>query len=355
MIFIPYLHVLKKLFHLLLLLFFFLLIIYADLVLYGLQQLKGQMNIIIHAKEVKGLLADSSFDKKYREKLLLIQQVRKFSVDSLGLKDSENYTSFYDQQGKPALWVLTACEPFALNPYTWKFPVVGKVSYKGFFKKEIGEKEEQQLLTKNFDTNLSPVTAWSTLGWFRDPILSGMIDRRNDGEIAELIIHELTHATVYVKNNVEYNENLATFIGEQGAMRFMNSCFANDLQKIIEYDNALHDGRLYSEAIVQSAKELDSLYKTFNSKIDSSVKKLLKEKMIDKIISGLKNIPLKNPDRYLKKFDPDKSGRFVPNNTYFMSYLRYHNMQPLFEYRLKYYFNGDLKKFISSIDENNPL
>ena len=98
------------------------------LVIYGVQQLKGQMHIIYNARDVNECLNDATVPDSIKQKLLLIRAIRKYAVDSLGLKDSKNYTTFYDQQNKPVLWVLTACEPFAMKAYQWYFPLLGNVS-----------------------------------------------------------------------------------------------------------------------------------------------------------------------------------------------------------------------------------
>ena len=313
------------------------------LIIYGMQQLKGQLHIIFNTVPVEEVIIKKTVSEQYIAKLLLIQKIRKFAVDSLGLNNSSSYTTLYDQHDKPVLWVLTACPQFEMNPYEWHFPFLGNVSYKGFFKKEIGLAEETTLKNQLYDTDLGTAGGWSTLGWLRDPILSNMLKRKN-GQIAELIIHELTHATVYLSGNVEYNENLATFIGEQGAIRFLNSgsgIDSSDLQTYLFYKN---DEEVFGNYMVTGGNRLDSLYSTFGNQTFRE-KLQLKYKLILEIINGIKLLPLHHPEKYIFRFPGSK----LPNNTWFLSFKRYRSRQKELELKLNAAFNGNLNAYIQSI------
>src|SRR5262245_54707547 len=105
----------------------------APLVIYGIDQGRGQLNIVMHSVEVDDVLSDPKVPDSIKAKLRFIEDVKKFAIDSLGLKGTKNYTTYFDQQGRPLLWVLTASDRFALKAYEWKFPLLGSVSYKGYF------------------------------------------------------------------------------------------------------------------------------------------------------------------------------------------------------------------------------
>jgi len=196
------------------------LMLFSQLVIYGLKMGKGQLHIVMNARPVQECLNDKDFPDSLKSKLILINEIRRYAIDSLSLKDSPNYTCVYDQHDKPAIWVVTACEPYSLHPKQWKFPIVGTVPYKGFFNKEEALNEQLKLNAEGYDTKLGSTNGWSTLGWFKDPILSNML-YQSPGNLAELIIHELTHSTIFIKNNVQHNENLANFVGETGAKKFL--------------------------------------------------------------------------------------------------------------------------------------
>lgn len=314
------------------------------LVIYGLQQLKGQMHIICNARDVNECLNDATVPDSIKQKLLLIGEIRRYAVDSLGLKDSKNYTTLYDQQSKPVLWVLTACEPFAMKAYEWNFPLLGAVSYKGFFDKEIGLPEEAKLKAIFYDTEYSPVSAWSTLGWFRDPVLSNML-KRKEGQIAELIIHELTHATVYLPSNVDYNENLATFVGEQGAIRFLTYKYGADATQTLNYQHYKADETVFGSYMVNACAHLDSVYQSINTNLSFRDKLKIKYNTITEIVLGINQLTLYNKQRYAFSFPGDH----LPNNSWFLSYRRYRVNQNDFDAQLKNKYSGKLEGFIGML------
>lgn len=191
---------------------------------YGLRQLNGQLNIVINSREIVDVLDDSQVPDSVKVKLLLIQEIREFAFDSLGLTRNENYTTFFDQRGQRLMYVVTASERFRLKPYVWRFPVIGTVGYKGFFKKELAVEEADRLKLLGYDVHIGGASGWSTLGWLKDPVLSQMLSL-SEGDLAELIIHELLHGTIYIPDNTEWNENFATFVGEEGARLFLRHKF----------------------------------------------------------------------------------------------------------------------------------
>lgn len=291
---------------------------------YGFNQLKGQLNIIYNAQPISEVIENPLTPDSVKAKLILIREIKKYAVDSLGLAETNNYETYYDQKGKPALWVLTAAPEFKMEPYKWKFPFLGSLSYKGFFQKQKGVDELQLLKKKGFDADLSTVSAWSTLGWFGDPVMSSMM-RKNVGSLAELIIHEMTHTTLYVKGNVEFNENLATFIGEIGAEKFLTYKFKDDSNVLTNYINHRKDNRIFSEYVVTSVAKLDSLYKDVDFISLTYPDKLrLKYQKIALIVLHISKLPLKNHQR----FEWNLQDKRLPDNTWFLSYSDYHALQP---------------------------
>src|SRR5690606_3806447 len=109
-------------------------------------------------------------------------------------------------------WTVSASDPWRLQPYEWSFPIVGRVPYLGFFKEEEAREKEQELIQKGLDTYLRGVSAYSTLGWFEDPLLSSMLNYE-DHVLAETLIHELVHTTIWIKNSTDFNERLASYLG----------------------------------------------------------------------------------------------------------------------------------------------
>ena len=147
-----------------------------------------------------------------------------------------------------------------------------------------------KLMREGFDTDYHPTSAWSTLGWFKDPILSNFL-KRSEGQIAELIIHEMTHRTLYVKSSVDFNENLASAVGETGAEAFLKYKYGDSSTQLIDYLNRNEDYNRFASHMIAGTKRLDSLYQTFD-KFDEATKSSLKQKMIKQIIADLDTISL---------------------------------------------------------------
>lgn len=338
----------KKILAFILFLLIALLIWQYELVGYGLAQAKGQLTIVWKSRPVEEVLADSAVADSVKQRLLYIQEVRKYATDSLGILPSDNYTTFFDQQGQASLWVVTACQPFALEPKLWSFPILGSFPYKGFFVEEKAKKEMEALEAEGWDAKMGTVSGWSTLGWLKDPILSNMLFR-GDGSLAELIIHELTHGTLYVKDSVDFNENLASFVGEIGAERFLAYYFGPDSPELEKYKNRGKDTEVITQYILQSTRQLDSLYRSFPADMSVEMKKQKKEAAINGFIEGLSTLPLAiSSERieYLKK-NP-------PNNAFFMSYVRYNGQKVNLEKVFYEQFGGDFQRFFTYYKERYP-
>jgi predicted aminopeptidase len=213
-----------------------LVIAYWNLIVYGVRQGRGQLNIVWNARPVEEFMQDPAFPDSLKTRLRLIDDVRRYAIDSLGLRDTENYKTLYDQKGEEIMWVVTACEPFRLEAKQWSFPVVGSVPYKGFFNKQLAIDLKDELEKEGWDVSIRNPGGWSTLGWFTDPILSKMLER-SEGDLANLIIHEMSHATIFVKDSIDFNENLATFIGDRGAERFLIHKYGAASQAYEDYLN----------------------------------------------------------------------------------------------------------------------
>jgi predicted aminopeptidase len=319
------------------------------LINYGFGQLKGQLHIICNAVAVDEVLANPSTSDSIRTKLILAQEIRNYSMDSLGLHDSKNYTTFFDQQNKPIMWVVTGCLPYELTAKEWWFPVLGNVSYKGYFVEEKAKLEENKIKEEGYETDIYSPSAWSTLGFFTDPILSNML-KRSEGRLAELIIHELTHATIYLTSSVDFNENFATFIGEEGAKKYLASKYGNESVELKKYQRFLADEEVYNVYMLNASKHLDSLYKSFTPNTTEKQKALMKKSAITEIVNGIAKLPLSYPERY--SYGADKP---LPNNTEFMAFLRYRKSQEDFRKIFAENYNSNLKLFLKAVVDDPEI
>ncbi len=317
---------------------------------YGYMQASGQLRILWQARPVTEVLADPQVPDSLKARLRLVEAIRRFAIDSLGLNDTENYQTFYDQRGKPILWVLTAAEPYRLKAVDWSFPVIGSFTYIGYFDQARGKREEAEMQAKGYDTELGDVAAWSTLGYFHDPILSGMLARQ-EGRLASLIIHEMTHSTLFVKDNHEFNENLANFVGDYGATRFLAASHGADSPQAREYAESKAFGERYVRHINRGSQQLDSLYKTFGQESPKRRRDSLKTELIRRIV--------RSTDTLYRSFSTVKRGRWrwettLPNNAYFVGFATYNARRNQFEAEFKSRFGGDFKKYLSYLKTQYP-
>lgn len=319
-----------------------LLILYRDLLGYGWMQAKGQLGIISNVREISEILEDQAYPDSVKQKILLIQEIKQFGVDSLGLTPSENYTTFYDQKGKKLMWLLTASAPYKIEAVEWKFPIIGEFPYKGFFDSTRAFSEKAELAGKGYDTYMGEAAAWSMLGYLRDPILSSMLER-SEGQLANLILHELTHGTIFVRGDIELNENLATFVGDWGAVRFLNYKFGPDSPQLKKYEIQKKYRESWSQHMLRGAQQLDSLYATFNDITDTETKQASKKEMLDSILSSADTL-LEN--RYPLESEAKARG-IASSNAYFISYKTYRARQNHFLEEFTNSFDSDFPRYLS--------
>ena len=318
-----------------------------QLIRYGLFQLKGQLNVVNNTVSLDEFITNPLTPDSLRQKALLVNQIRSFAFDSLGINYSENYTEIFDQQGKASMYVVTACDPYSFTPKTWKFPIVGNFPYKGFFDRQKAVDLANEIKAQDsLDVGVRTAGGWSTLGWFKDPILSNMLNR-SEGDLASLLIHELTHGTLFVKDSVTFNENLASFIGDRGAIMYLSSKYGEASPEVVQYQSEIEDELMFKNYILQSFKGLDSLYKAMVN-LPVGEKKELKKNKIDQIRSDFDTLNFKS-EVYKGFFKT-----YIPNNTFFMSYLRYNSQQQVLEDELNLKFQGDLKRYLEYLKSKYP-
>mgnify|MGYP002622252298 FL=1 len=318
----------------------------CQLVGYGIKQGIGQLKMVKNAIPIDTLLNDPKYPDSLKSKLLIIKEIRRFAIDSMHLTDSKNYTAVYDLQGRPTAYVVQACEKYAIKKYLWKFPIVGKLPYKGFFDETDAKKEAQKIKKQGYDVRIVNPGGWSTLGWFKDPVLSNML-AKDEPFLADLIIHELTHSTIFVKNDSELNENIADYVGENGAKYYLACKYGFDSEILNRYKNLIDDNEKYATHFLYGAKQLDSLYnsQSFKNITDTSTKNKLKRQEIEKIIEMLDTIKFK-----VVKTEKIKKQKLKNiNNTFFTGYMTYHNRKNSLYIECKEKYNGDFLLHLESL------
>ena len=259
---------------------------------------------------------DISEAKKNRRFVELVQDIRRFAHEELGLKMSKNYTRYVAIDRDFLAAVVSASAADSFTRHEWKFPVVGRIPYKGFFKIEDARKERAKLEKKGLDVWIRGVTAFSTLGWLRDPLFSYMRDYSPD-RLADLIIHESMHVTLFLKGQVQFNEELAEFVGGEGARLYIKTRFgvnSDEYRAMIEQDE---EHRRYVAFIRELIAELQVLYDSGASREEKLSEK---ERIIKAAQARFEN-------EYDSRFAGDNYRSFSTmsvNNAYLELYILYH-------------------------------
>ncbi|MDR0376182.1 MAG: aminopeptidase [Spirochaetaceae bacterium] len=188
-----------------------------------------------------------------------VQDIRRFAMEELGLRASKNYTRYVEMDRDYLAAVVSASAKDSFARHEWWFPVVGKVPYKGFFDIRDARKEREALEKQDLDVWVRGVDAFSTLGWFQDPLYSYM---RNYPvyRLANLLIHELLHATVFLKGHVQFNEELAEFVGTEGARLYIARTYGEDSEEYRMIEGSGKDGAVFLAFIRNLIAELETLY-----------------------------------------------------------------------------------------------
>ena len=185
---------------------------------YG-QAIGGHLALNAKKQSIDRLLERDNTPQELKYKLTLVQRIRAYAINDLGLPNNGSYTEYADLGRPAATWIVTAAPTTSLTPHEWCYVVVGCLTYRGYFRESAAQTLAEQLLAEGLDVVVSPATAYSTLGWSSDPVLNTMI-RYDELDLAELIFHELTHALIYVADDAAFNEALATAVGRIGAEHY---------------------------------------------------------------------------------------------------------------------------------------
>jgi predicted aminopeptidase len=224
------------------------------------------------ARGVDGLLKTPATPVDTRDFLLLVQEIKGFAIREVGLKDNGNYSRYKEISRDHLVDVVSACDALSFTPYLWKYPFLGKLPYKGFYERPDADAEAARLTEEGYDVIIRPVDAFSTLGFTKDPLYSFM-KKYTPFELASLIIHEQTHATLFVKGQPQFNEELASFVGTEGAFEWMKEKYG---ARSKEYQAAVDrnaDSETFVGLLRGLSSDLDAVYKGPQSREEKLARK----------------------------------------------------------------------------------
>jgi predicted aminopeptidase len=230
-----------------------------------------QADLLLSRQANVDALNSDKLDEKQKKKIRLAEQAREFAERKLGLTQSENYTQFVELDGKYVVHSLTVAPKYELQPYKWWFPFFGSFPYLGYFNEESARRAQKKFDEHDYDTYLRGVSAFSTLGWFKDPILSSLL-RYSDYDLVNTIIHETVHATIYIKSAVEFNERLAVFVANIGTEKFYLEKEGADSKTLKMAADENTDDKLFSQFISKELGDLEKWYAKHKDNKDESAR-----------------------------------------------------------------------------------
>ena len=223
---------------------------------YG-QAIRGQAEILRKSRPNRDVIASAETTPKLRQKLVAVEEIRRFASDHLALPGDRSYGKYADLGRDHVVWVLYAAPEFSLKPKTWFYPAVGELDYRGYFRQRDSVELADQLRGQGYDVFVGGVDAYSTLGAFHDPVLNTFVGYE-DVDLAETIFHELSHRVVFRRGNTVFNESFANVVAEDGVKRWLK--FHGRTADLRKYEGRLVNRREFYREIDRSRNQLEALY-----------------------------------------------------------------------------------------------
>lgn len=217
------------------------------------------MELMRQRESIAGILASGAADPVLERELRLAVELREFAANRLYLPDNGSYMQFVATGREAVSWNVIATPEFSLTPRRWCFLVSGCVPYRGYFKQKNATEFAGKLARKGYDVSVSPAVAYSTLGWFDDPLLDTML-RYSDEQLAAFLFHELAHQQLYVQGDTGFNESFATFIEETGVKMWLKSSGRENQQR--EWQERRIAGRQFDALLSETKEHLGVLYRS---------------------------------------------------------------------------------------------
>jgi predicted aminopeptidase len=305
---------------------------------YYWQAASGHLELLGRKQDIQELLDSPHTSAELKRKLNLVKSVRTFAVQQLSFPDNQGYTGYVELDRPYVTMVVTAAPPLELKAHQWCYWFVGCQEYRGYFEKEHAREYAQELQQQKLDVSVSPVTAYSTLGWlnkswlpdyFSDPVISTFL-RRHDAELITVLIHEMAHQVVYVSNDTSFNESFAVFVEQQGLKQYLDVSeidvfIKDDREELFQwYLKASKDRELFRNLINSAFEKIEKMFASDLSNADKLQKKQqLFDQLQDSYKTQKKNFQVLSYDNWFAK---------ELNNTHLLSVKRYHSQVEKFEH-----------------------
>ena len=306
---------------------------------YCVQCAVGHLDVMSKVRPIEEVLEDPATSDAERAKLTKLLDIRDFAVDELGLPDNDSYRLYADIEQPYVVWNVVATPEFSMTPKQWCYPVVGCVSYRGYFDAQDANTMGDELTSEGYDVDVYGVKAYSTLNWFDDPVLSTFIDG-TDRQLAALIFHELSHQVVYAPGDCAFNEAFAKTVEMEGLRRWLHS--RSDDKQWHQYLKLEELGQQFVDTLQQTRQQLVQLYQ---QPLQEDAKRAAKQQLMAQLEAELRNLQQRWPD-------PAAIDSWLErglNNARLASVATYHDQVPAFQALLQEK-NGDLPAFFVEVE-----
>jgi predicted aminopeptidase len=304
------------------------------------QAIAGEYQILAHQKSVESLIADPATPPKLKAKFEEVLKIRQFAALELKEPADKSYTKYTDLHRPCVVWTVVVAPALSLEPKTWWFPVVGRASYRGYFNEASARRYAEKWEKRGWDVDVGGVETYSTLGWFRDPLLNTFIYER-DSDLAEIIFHELAHRRLFIPGDTDFNEAFATTVAQEGVRRWYLAAKKNK-----EYEDYVTERRRendFVKLVLAGRGQLESVYS--DARLPDAEKLRRKEDVIREM--------RENYAKLKTRWGVTKSGyddwfSDPINNAKLNTIAAYYDLVPGFQAALKAQ-GGDIEKFYQAV------
>lgn len=285
---------------------------------YYSQAAKGQAGILLNRDSISSLLQQDDLDPAFKKKLLLVLSIREFAEQKLALPVGNAYQSYSETGQKYIVWNVFAANEFSVEPLQWCYPIIGCASYRGYFKEAAAINYSKKLQTEGYETYVGGVKAYSTLGWFNDPVLDTFLSL-SDIDLAGLLFHEISHRIFYIKGDTSFNESFATavenFAIEQWLRFSVDEKEQNTSRLLQNYKQKQKDHQVFVSMVRQAREALDEV---FQENLSTLEKRKQKNVILSKLKRKIKLFAEAKPERngYIKWSEAINTAKLIPVNTY---------------------------------------
>lgn len=256
---------------------------------YYSQSIHGQLSILFKRESIESVLQDKNTSDSLQQQLIRAQKIRAFASNALFLPDNKSYSQYVDLQRPYVVWNVFAAPEFSLSPKTWCYPIVGCVSYRGYFAEQDALVLAKELEQENLDVHVAGIAAYSTLGWFDDPLLNTMINW-SEQRLAGLIFHELSHQLIYISDETAFNEAFASAVERLGTLQWLVESHPEQIPRYLDYLQVQADFR---DLILDTRQNLNNIYD--NPAMSDTQKRELKNEVISTLRMKYENVKTRWP------------------------------------------------------------